>query len=259
MTSRKFLLFFPMCLFLFVSVPYSFAIPLDTAVEEQLSSDNEFVQYHFDNEKPAHIPRTAMFDNVKERYDDMDITVGVEVYFSIPSPPGFTNSESDQVALYNILHNISHLKGTEYYSVRRKRMRIFFKQAYLIDDINSTEPLADPIFAAIPEHDSRTIFQEDSTFGENISEAVYTWKDHVFSMEITNLTPMKYFIPVVDPGGSVMTLQILPQEDRIIFYGVIGVDTISMFGLEKAKKESFYNRLKAMYSWFQSELGKEYP
>lgn len=232
---------------------------IDESVLQQLNAEGEFVQYYFDDDKPDHIPLTPMYSELQDQYENMKITVGVEVFFKIPAPDGFVNSAEDHLILYNLIHRVSRLEGIEYFSVRRNRMRIFFKQAYLIASPESDEPLSDTVFSSVPPVDTRYIFQEDSTFGKNISRAEYVSDGSILSMQITNLTTMKYFIPVVSPGGSVMTLQILPDQDEIIFYGVIGVDSISILGIEKAKKESYYNRLKAMYSWFHRELLLEYP
>ena len=47
---------------------------------------------------------------------------------------------------------------------------------------------------------------------------------------------------------------ILPGEDYLIFYSLIGADVITFFGMEERVLPSFSNRLAALFSWFQSQL-----
>ena len=70
-----------------------------------------------------------------------------------------------------------------------------------------------------------------------------------------NKTKMKYkFIPMVKPEKMSINLFILPMEDGLLFYGVSAAETTSFLGLERSNKESFYNRIKAMYNWFSDQL-----
>ena len=227
-------------------------------IRQVVDDDGEFVRYFFTEEMPEYIPDTSFKDAIFERYEMLPLEMGVEVYFTYSLPEKYINDPKADIALYNILHRISSMEGIEYYSASRKRMRTFFAQAYAIESYENPVPVNDPVFSDIPAFDILPIFQEDLTFGKNISQAYYEYSDGICTMTVVNQTTMKYVIPVIPEGGLVMSMQIIPVGDELYFYGVCGVDMISLFGIERKKKESFYNRLKAMYNWFTGEIEKEY-
>ena len=228
-------------------------------VQASLDEDQEFVHYFFTDEKPHYIPVTPFQEEIRSSYAELPLEIGVEVYFIAPLPKTLAESPDRDLEIYNILNKISSLEGIQYYSASRKRMRTFFKQAYVIDSLNDPQRKEDLSFSSIPTSNSVLFFQEDLTFGKNNSQALYSYDDGVFTMKIVNKTSMKYLIPIIPEEGFVMTLQVIPREDHILFYGACGVDMLSLFGVERSKKDSFYNRLKAMYNWFFRELINTYP
>jgi hypothetical protein len=78
-------------------------------------------------------------------------------------------------------------------------------------------------------------------------------------MQVRNETTMWYYVlPLVKSGRFRMNMLIIPDGSTLYFYGASSVDSASLFGIEKSKKDSFYNRIKAMYSWFADLIEEEY-
>ena len=126
-----------------------------------------------------------------------------------------------------------------------------FHDAYVVADAESRKALPDPLVTAIPAESVLHIYQNDSSFGKNSYESRYLYDGRTFRTSMKNLTVMYYgILPLVQPEKLRLELVAVPADDHILFYGCIGVDTYSMFGLEKKTHASFYNRIKALFAWF---------
>jgi hypothetical protein len=197
-------------------------------------------------------------DAVLSEMNSLDSNIGVESIFFLKTP-GFQRNFSHvnlyHLMIYNKLRSISTLSGLEYFSASRGRMRTLFKEAYVIDDPGSQRMLPDPLVDRIPGKETLFIYQQDMTFGENTSEAVYRFSDPVISLSLKNLTVMRYLlVPFIQEKNMQTHLMVIPRGDYLLFYGYIGVKTIKLLGLEKKKNDSFYNRLKALFTWFKESL-----
>jgi hypothetical protein len=158
--------------------------------------------------------------------------------------------------LYQLIHQVSQLQGLEYYSASRKKMRLLFKQAFRVSEKGNKTPLPDlspeTISAGIT---SFTVFQEDLTFGKNYSRMEVSPLDEGLLIRLTNLSPMRYGpLTLVGPEKLELMLWISLEEGRLTTYGLSAAQTFQLFGLEKSKQDSFYNRLVALYSWISAGL-----
>ena len=229
---------------------------------EQLIEQGEITRFFYEDTPPALFPHLSgtLDERLLEEISRLSLTIGVESIYLLPVPglsvPAEASADNEQMlAIYNTLRSISSLKGIEYYSASRKRMRTLFKDAYVIAGPDTGDPLPDPLEDTIPEENSIYIFQQDLTFGKNVSQAVYRYSGRDISLSLTNLSVMRYaLLPFVREQKMQTHLLILPAENWIFFYGFIGVETISFLGIEKKKSDSFYNRLKALYTWFSENL-----
>jgi hypothetical protein len=147
------------------------------------------------------------------------------------------------------------MQGLQYYSVTRDRMRTLFAQSYVVTDPESLHRVPDPLVAEIPPYNKQYIFQEDLTFGKNVYSAGYLSRNEGFVLEYRNLTQMRYyFIPMVKPQDSLTVIMVIPLGEDLLFYGVMAAHAVSLFGLERSREESFYNRLNALYGWYVREV-----
>ena len=229
---------------------------------EVLKSEGELTRYIYEGDTLRFFPilPEQMRASILSDIDEIEPTVGVESLFLMETP-GLTASNLNgagstaMLEIYNTLRRISTLEGVQYYSASRQRMRTFFKEAYVIADESSRERLPDPLVDQIPGDATVFIHQRDLTFGKNISEGVYRYSGRVINLSLTNLQIMRYaLIPFIQPRDMQTHMIILPMEGYIGFYGYCGVETISFLGIEKSKSDSFYNRMKALFSWFQENL-----
>jgi hypothetical protein len=200
-------------------------------------------------------PDVPGLQNTRTALTEMEPKIGVEALFLLRERiEGDTEAERE-LALYNIFRSVSTMEGIEYYSASRGRMRIFYKESYAINDPEDREPVTDPTVDEIPPSDQIYVYQEDSSFGRNVYTVEYVRREDAYLMSMTNLTRMYYgILPVVAPENLEIHLTVVETEEGYLFYGACGVSVISLFGLEDRAKDSFYNRIEALYRWFRSRV-----
>jgi hypothetical protein len=222
---------------------------------EQLSNEGELQHSLWKSSPPELIPAVTMKSTIEQRIAELDLSVGMEVLCIYRREGIDFETQEAKLKIYNILRSISSMQGIEYYSASRKKMRTLFARSYVIDDPETRDPLPDPLVEEIPAYSLLYVLQEDLTFGENLYRSEYYYTDDYFLLENRNLTTMRYFmLPMVKPGQSATFILLVPEADQVVFYGAIGAHTISLFGLERKKQDSFYNRLKATYGWFTDRI-----
>ena len=239
------------------------ALSADTSIPERLFEElrekEEMVRYFYGDLDLQYLPFGPLSDEVIRDIEGQDSTIGVEALFLIDLPARLAENPDKDLLLFNLMNRVSTLTGIEYYSASRERMRTLFVEAYRVHEVGSTEPLEDFHYQSVPASEKQIIFQEDKTFGRNYVETEYIYEEGRFLMQVRNLTTMRYyFLPLVRPGNFRMNLLIIPEEDQLLFYGASSVDSASLFGIEKSKKDSFYNRIKAMHGWFDALIQEEY-
>jgi hypothetical protein len=159
--------------------------------------------------------------------------------------------------MYNRMRSISLLKGIEYYSVSRKRMRIFYEDAYAINTPGEKKKIPDPLVTEIPATSTVYCYFKDSSFGEYTCSMEYSMEGDSISIRMRNLTQVWYFmIPLIKPGKMLSYFLIIPIENMILFYGFFCIKGEDTFGLAESKADSLYNRIKALYNWFVESPAK---
>jgi len=155
------------------------------------------------------------------------------------------------------MRSFGSLKGIEYYSASRGRMRELYAESYRIDDPGKMNALADeaaPAPDAVPPSESLFVFQKDTTFGANTySYAFASFPDAVL-VEATNLSKMKYGpLTMVSEGELGMRLLVICADEAIVFYSESSVSAPALF--RSRVGESFANRAEALFRWFTAESG----
>lgn len=201
------------------------------------------------------IPEVTLRPEIEERINELELSVGTEILIRYRNEAIDFDIEASRLKIYNILRSISTMEGIEYYSASRKRMRTLFAQSYVIDGPDKQERVPDPKVEEIPAYSRLYIFQKDLTFGGNVYRSEYRYSGQYFLLTNLNTTTMRYFLlPMVKPEQSVTYILLIPAGKEILFYGVAGAHTMSFFGLERKRENSFYNRLKAIYGWFTKRV-----
>ncbi len=240
-----------------VSLAYTSSVPAEPAAlcitgpeKEILYEKGELTRYFFSGESPEYFIKTPFLRDLEKRFSSLSPNIGVESVFFHK-----TDRDISVTEIYSILLSVRTMKGIEYYSASRKRMRTLFTESYVIKSKDDPVPIPDPSVKNPDKDITIYVNQTDKTFGKNIYRTDYRSDGKVIWVRMTNETSMRYkFIKMVDPGNISINLFVTKTDGGILFYGITGVKTFSFFGLEKAKKESFYNRIKAMYGWFITEL-----
>jgi hypothetical protein len=242
-----------------LAAPEAQAPYLDPAALQSLEASGERRGSLAAGAAPRLLPMLPRRAQILEEVRARELTVGVEILAVYPGTGAELDTPEGLRKLYNLMHAMSGMKGLEYYSHSRKRMRTLFAESYLIDDPVARRPIPDREFPGeIPPVDQAYLFQEDLTFGRTVYRVEYYFEDGVLSLHTSNLTPMRYLgLPMIREGESLTWICLIPYGSRILFYGLTGGKTMKFLGLEKSKarEESFYNRLKAIYGWYTRALG----
>jgi len=183
-------------------------------------------------------------------------TITVEALFWMPLNQIKTSDTLDLGSrVYRGINSFSKMKGLQYYSVSRKRTETLILESYLVQDEKTKKLQNDGTDLDTGMERKALLLQKDNTFGENIYSISISGKPELYTLSMNNKTPMYWgILPLVDPDNFRMRLQVVVLDDGVLFYGLSSVKTLSVFGLERSKEDSFYNRLKALADWLRSQL-----
>lgn len=192
-------------------------------------------------------------ESLKTALGNPECNVAVEALFWIPRSKlqsletgnGSSLPGTWDPVILGALGRFSAMKGLEYYSVSRKRMEVLIQESSLVP--GNKGPKGEAV-----------VFQKDNTFGGNHYYVSTTQpRPGLTTMTMENQETMYWgLVPLVSPGNFRMGLQVRVLEEGILIYGLSTVRTLGLFGLERAKEDSFYNRLKAFSSWLEKQLVK---
>ena len=232
----------------------------DLTNEEQrrLRDEGELTNFYSGMPQLRYRPNITLWDAFEARGLNEEAAVGIEVLFLYALPEGWGQRKDIELTIYNILRSISTMEGILYFSASRGEMRTFYSRSYAIDDPEQRQRIADPLITSIPSFERIHILQEDLSFGENIYSVDYRHRNGSFAAEMVNLTTMNYAIfPIVQPRGVEVVLTIIPSKEGILFYGTSTVEVVTLLGLEERARNSFTNRIRALYNWFREQLAMQ--
>jgi hypothetical protein len=227
-----------------------------SADSAQLARTGELTSTFKENGAPRFLPHLAQAEEVRQGVANLKPMFGVEVCF-VHKAVRKTDGETERRGIFRTLSAISTLKGLEYYSVSRKRMRELFIEAYRVSAPEKRDRQPDLVEdGPVPAYRLIHTFQNDSTFGENFFSVAYRSAGGAFSMTMQNTNKIWYgIIPLIDPGNLVYYIIVYPAGDYLLFYSLVCVNGANPFGIMESKTESFYNRIKALDGWFGKQSG----
>ena len=228
---------------------------LNPDIWQELVLRGEISRTLWQGDAPTLVPDLPLKAEILADVTALEPGVGVEVLALYNSGQQDLDSRENLLRIYNILRSVSTLEGIFYYSASRDKMRTLSEKSYLIDSPRSRRRLSDPVFSEIPGIDSSYNLQKDLTFGENIYQSEYSSGAGYLASKTRNLTTLRYMLlPVIRPERSISYFILVPYRDQILFYGLTVARTMNFFGIERSREASFYNRIKAMISWFVGRL-----
>jgi hypothetical protein len=240
----------------FAELPAGLRGLFSPAAAAELEKRGELSAMFRENEPLTCAPRLALCEKLRDGVAELKPMFGVEfcVVHKADKP---LDTDKELRGIYGTLLGISTLKGLQYYSASRKRMRELFIDAFRVPAPEKRERLPDPATdGPIPPYRLIHTFQHDSTFGENFFSVEYRYADATFLMTMRNTNKIWYgIIPLIDPGNLAYYIIIHPSGEYVLFYSVVCVKGANPFGLMESKTESFYNRIKALDGWFREKSG----
>jgi hypothetical protein len=226
---------------------------------ESLLTTGELTKFYREEVSLHFAPEISISAIIGDQLDVLKPTLGVEVLFLLPVSKSAITNPSFEIWLYNSLCSVSTMEGMKYYSASRDRMRLLFEESYVLDSAEDRNRIADPQFDTIPDKYTMFAFQKDLSFGKNIQHISYTKIGDTILMSMRNVTTMFYgIIPLIPPGNMAMTLMVHPLDSGLLFYGNTGLRVTVIPGIEKKSQNSFYNRIKALYSWLEAKISDEF-
>ena len=260
MTQKFFLL---MALFGLFAARALFALPLESLVTEaqakQLLQSGAVDREVFDSSSPFMIPNYEELKKLLEtnrQSINPNITVeSLRLYTKPPSRADWTGSERTE--LYNGITAVSTLKGLEYFSKSRNKMRLLYETSAVIDGPDTKNPRPDPVFAVPPAELSMYVRQKDLTFGDNIYKFAYYARESCFIVFLENETNLRYGpITVVDKGRLCSVIAVFDCGRYLLVYSASLARASMLPGMKNRAGESISNRANALLFWFTQKADK---
>lgn len=223
-----------------------------------LRSGEGLTNFYDDTMQLAYAPDTDRWAGLQDDLVAFDPSVGIETIFLLPLRELTPESDPEAFLLrvYNTLRSVSTMEGIKYYSASRERMRIFYEESYTVRGAGDDTRIPDQTVSSIPRKETLHIFQHDSSFGRNVYEATYWHDDGITTLSLINRTQLFYrgIFPVVAPQNLRIKLSVVPTDEGLVFYGNSAIDVITLLGMDDRVRDSFYNRVVALYEWFSDQL-----
>lgn len=166
-------------------------------------------------------------------------------------------TQEETVKLLNAITSISTLRGLQYYSSSRKKMRTFYESSVVIKNLDTKTESPDPVFDTKkrpPDFFMLYAMQKDLSFGENIYSYKYYVKDDFIYFVQENETAMKYgIIPVLQAKNLNVVVAFIDQGDAICVYIATMAKALMLPGVEGKVSSSFKNRADALFKWLKDK------
>ncbi|MFP4329397.1 MAG: DUF6675 family protein [Alkalispirochaetaceae bacterium] len=238
----------------------NFILPLLFLTALLGAEERERTSFYTDEPTFTLAPDTRFTPRIVAEVEELDPKLGIEARFVVPLPQRVLEDPDFELRLYNILRSVSTMEGIQYYSASRDRMRTFYHESYAVSSPEAGDRLEDPLVSRVPDESRIHVFQRDSSFGRNVQQIDYLYHEDNVLLRMENLTTMFYnrVIPLVGEGNLRTYLVVEPVDRGVVFYGHLAVRVGALFGMEERAQASFYNRIKALYDWFEIRLEEEF-
>jgi hypothetical protein len=234
----------------------AFALPLESLLPEdlakQLIQSGAVTRERFDTVTLGMVPRHEALGRLLDAIHkgvDPNITVESLRLYKKPSSGGWTASERTE--LFNGILSLSTLKGIEYFSKSRNRMRILYETSSVIDGPETKKPLADPVYGNPPAELNVFVRLKDSTFGDNVYKFTYYSSESSFIVSQENITAVSYGpVPLVDKNKFRSVVAVFDCGPYLLVYAASLARASMVPGMKQRAGESISNKAAAVLSWF---------
>lgn len=196
------------------------------------------------------VPDTEVSNKIFGNWKNLNLTAMTGENLYLLSKNG---TSIDDVSV--ILRAVSKLEGTEYYSNRRKRTEILYKNAYCIKSESDRTRVPD-MTEGNADGQVQYCMLDDHSLGKTNYRISYTQKEHEVAAEFTNVSSVSYGpIKAVSSGNLVIGVVFIDCGDEYLVYMAQKADFFSLGVLEDKIKKSLLSRLDAIYGCFMKQVG----
>lgn len=151
--------------------------------------------------------------------------------------------------------SFSKMKGMTYFSQSRGQREILILDISRVSETTRRDRLEDRKWSAVPDQAFEYFFQKDNTFGDGVYSMRVINSSLQSTIVITNEQQIFWgIVPLVDPQNLYFIFRAEFFDTGILVYGFSGAQTYSLFGLERSRESSFFNRLRALADWFRQHF-----
>jgi hypothetical protein len=193
---------------------------------------------------------------IRSAYGSRASTIAAESWLLLDKPAYRTTAERD-LQVFRSFTAFTTMKGLLVYSESLKKMETFIYDSYRIDSLATKQRLPDPEETEVPNFVTYYLYQKEEQTGDIYSEMKFVSHSSWYEVTLTNQTPMKYlFLTLVEPRELMTSFYLVPTDDKLLLYSMTIAKTPTFMGIEKLKRNSFFNRMKALASWVQSNMAQ---
>ena len=154
-----------------------------------------------------------------------------------------------------ILRSVSRLEGTTYYSNRKKRTEVLYKNAYCIKNADDRTRIPD-FTQGNADGQVQYCVLDDNSLGKTNYRISYMQSEYEVAAEFTNVTPVSYGpIKAVSEEKLLIGAVFIDCGDEYIVYMAERANFFNIGFLEGKVKNSLLSRLEAIYGCFVKQIG----
>lgn len=153
-----------------------------------------------------------------------------------------------------ILRSVSKLEGTEYYSNRKKKNEILYRNAYCTKSETDNSKVEDNV-QGNADGQIQYCLLDDNSLGKTYYRISYLQTENEVAAEFSNITNVSYGpIKAVSSGNLVIGAVFIDCGDEYLVYMAEKADFFSLGFLEDKIKKSLLSRLDAIYGCFMKQI-----
>ena len=194
------------------------------------------------------LPKTQYEQTIKSNLvqkDEKDFWYTYECLYFAPKPLSVQKASE-------IARSVSKMQGIKYYSNTKKKETILYKQAYMIENADSKNPVSDKNYGNA---DGKTYYclMDDNSVGKIRYKLDYKQSATEFLTIFTNTDDIGLgIIRAIMPKNLKINLLIIPCEEGVVVYLCADLDSKNLPGVKSKITESMTARMEAMSKWFLS-------
>ncbi|GMO60433.1 MAG: hypothetical protein Ta2A_06530 [Treponemataceae bacterium] len=184
-------------------------------------------------------------------------------FWNKPSPPNYvaesltlikkSAAQNDIKKVNRILHNMSTLKGIDYYSNSKKRREVLYASAHMLDAPETRRTIAD----LAETQNSGYLFLEDTGLGKCAYTVTFENTASEVSVRLLNLDPVKYVAVVgTKEQEMLMTFLVADVGTDLLVYSVVRANIPMGSLLEETMSKKILARMDGIVKWLSENYSK---